>query len=44
VSQIIGELQLIYSKAEPPKVEQDILDYLDLLLKERALDFESDTA
>jgi pyrroloquinoline quinone biosynthesis protein D len=40
VSQIIGELQLIYSKAEPAKVEQDILGYLALLQKERALDFE----
>src|SRR5215467_1783216 len=39
VSQIIGELQLIYAKAEPHKVEQDILGYLDLLQKERALDF-----
>ncbi|PYU11971.1 MAG: pyrroloquinoline quinone biosynthesis peptide chaperone PqqD [Acidobacteria bacterium] len=41
VSQIIGELQLLYSKAEPHKVEQDILGYLALLQKERALDFES---
>ena len=41
VAQIIGELQLIYSKAEPRKVEQDILGYLALLQKERALDFES---
>ncbi len=40
VAQIIGELQLIYSKAEPHKVEQDILGYLALLERERALDFE----
>lgn len=44
VSQIVGELQLIYSKAEPRKVEQDILSYLALLEKERALDFESGSA
>ncbi len=40
VVQIITELQQIYSKAEPRKVEQDILGYLALLQKERALDFE----
>jgi len=40
VQQIVGELQLIYSKAEPAKVAQDILGYLALLQKERALDFE----
>jgi pyrroloquinoline quinone biosynthesis protein D len=40
VRQIVGELQLIYSKAEPAKVEQDILGYLALLERERALDFE----
>ena len=40
VAQIVGELQLLYSKAEPRKVEQDILGYLALLQKERALDFE----
>jgi hypothetical protein len=33
-------LQQLYSKAEPAKVEQDILGYLALLQKERALDFE----
>ena len=41
VQQIISELQTLYSKAEPAKVEQDILGYLSLLQKERALDFES---
>ena len=39
VQQIIVDLQKIYSKAEPQKVEQDILGYLTLLQKERALDF-----
>jgi len=40
VAQIIAELQKIYSKAQPQKVEEDILGYLALLQKERALDFE----
>ena len=40
VEQIIVDLQKIYSKAEPHKVEQDILGYLKLLQKERALDFQ----
>jgi uncharacterized protein Smg (DUF494 family) len=40
VQQIIADLQKIYSKAEPHKVEQDIIGYLALLQKERALDFE----
>ena len=40
VQQIIAELQKLYSKAAPGKVEQDILGYLDLLREERALDFE----
>ena len=39
VQQIIGELQQIYSKAEPKKVETDILDYLARLHDQRALDF-----
>jgi len=34
------DLQKIYSKAEPHKVEQDILGYLTLLQKERALNFQ----
>jgi coenzyme PQQ biosynthesis protein PqqD len=41
VQQIIADLQKIYSKAEPQKVEEDILGYLQLLQKERALDFET---
>ena len=40
VQQIVSELQQIYSKAQPQKVEEDILGYLALLQKERALDFE----
>jgi pyrroloquinoline quinone biosynthesis protein D len=39
VSEIVGELQKIYSKADPHKVEQDILGYLQLLHEQRALDF-----
>jgi len=41
VEQIVADLQKIYSKAEPKKVETDILGYLALLQNERALDFES---
>jgi pyrroloquinoline quinone biosynthesis protein D len=40
VQQIVTELQQIYSKAEPKKVETDILGYLTLLADQRALDFE----
>ncbi len=40
VQQIITELQAIYSKAAPSKVEQDILGYLGLLHDQRALDFD----
>ncbi len=39
VQQIISELQQIYSKAEPQKVESDILDYLARLNDQRAIDF-----
>jgi len=39
VEQIVADLQKIYSKAEPHKVESDILGYLELLQNERALDF-----
>jgi len=39
VRQIITELQAIYSKAEPQKVESDILGYLSLLNDQGALDF-----
>ena len=40
VREIIAELQKLYAKADPRKVEQDILGYLELLQKESALDFE----
>ena len=39
VRQIITELQKIYDRAEPQKVESDILGYLSLLNDQRALDF-----
>jgi pyrroloquinoline quinone biosynthesis protein D len=39
VQQIVSELQLIYSKAEPKKVESDILHYLARLNDQRAIDF-----
>jgi pyrroloquinoline quinone biosynthesis protein D len=44
VREIISELQKLYSKAEPQKVESDILDYLARLHDQRALDFTSDPA
>ena len=44
VQEIISELQKLYSKAEPKKVETDILGYLALLHDQRALDFASDEA
>jgi pyrroloquinoline quinone biosynthesis protein D len=40
VQQIVTELQQIYTKAEPKKVEADILGYLTLLNDQRALDFQ----
>jgi pyrroloquinoline quinone biosynthesis protein D len=39
VQQIVAELQKLYSKAEPKKVEADILGYLALLHDQRALNF-----
>jgi pyrroloquinoline quinone biosynthesis protein D len=39
VHQIITELQALYAKADPAKVESDILGYLQLLHDQRALDF-----
>ncbi len=44
VQEIISELQKLYSKAEPQKVETDILGYLALLHDQRALDFIFDQA
>jgi pyrroloquinoline quinone biosynthesis protein D len=40
VREIILDLQQIYTKTDPLKVEQDILEYLTLLQEQRALDFE----
>jgi pyrroloquinoline quinone biosynthesis protein D len=37
--QIVAEIQQLYSKADPNKVESDILGYLQLLNDQRALDF-----
>jgi pyrroloquinoline quinone biosynthesis protein D len=42
VREIIAELQKIYDKAEPQKVESDILGYLTLLNDQRAVDFVHD--
>ena len=39
VGEIVADLQKIYSKAPPQKVEQDIVGYLALLHDQRALDF-----
>jgi coenzyme PQQ biosynthesis protein PqqD len=39
ITQIVDELQKKYSKAQPKKVEDDILGYLRLLREQRALDF-----
>jgi len=39
IQQIVSGLQKIYSKAEPERVEKDILGYLTLLHDQRALDF-----
>jgi pyrroloquinoline quinone biosynthesis protein D len=39
IATLIADLQKLYSKAEPQKVEADILGYLTLLQNERALDF-----
>src|SRR5579885_2362511 len=38
VAQIVSVLQQLYSKAQPEKVAHDILGYLQLLQKDRALD------
>src|SRR5271154_4426011 len=44
VAQIIAELQKIYSKAEPERVEKDILGYLALLHEQGALEFTAEDA
>ena len=40
VRDIIAELQKKYAKAQPEKIESDILEYLGRLCDQRALDFE----
>ena len=37
--QIVSELQFLYSKAEPQRVEQDVLSYLSLLATQNFVDF-----
>ncbi len=44
VQQIISDLQKIYSKAEPERVEKDILGYLALLHEQGALEFTAEDA
>jgi pyrroloquinoline quinone biosynthesis protein D len=44
VQEIVSELQLVYSKADPQLVEKDVLGYLALLHSEQALEFTSDEA
>ena len=39
VQQIVSALQKLYSKAEPEKVEKDILEYLARLGNEHAIEF-----
>ena len=38
VQQIVAALQKLYSKADPQKVEQDILEYLERLAHENAIE------
>lgn len=44
VQHIVAQLQKLYSKAEPKKVEEDILAYLARLHEQRAIDFETEVA
>jgi pyrroloquinoline quinone biosynthesis protein D len=39
VQEIVSELQLVYSKADPQIVEKDVLGYLAQLHEEHALEF-----
>jgi pyrroloquinoline quinone biosynthesis protein D len=39
VQQIAEKLHALYSKAEPQRITDDLLGYLELLHKERAIDF-----
>lgn len=43
VAEIVTGLQSLYVKAKPEKVEQDVLDYLELLEGKGALEYESDS-
>jgi coenzyme PQQ biosynthesis protein PqqD len=40
VAEIVADLQKLYAKAVPAKVEQDVIEYLGRLNDDRALDFE----
>jgi pyrroloquinoline quinone biosynthesis protein D len=40
VAEIVADLQELYSKAVPEKVQQDVIEYLGRLNDQRALDFE----
>jgi pyrroloquinoline quinone biosynthesis protein D len=39
VQQIAEKLHALYSKAEPQRITNDLLGYLELLHKDRAIDF-----
>jgi len=39
VAQIAEKLQTLYAKAEPQRVEQDLLSYLDLLHEQKAIEY-----
>ena len=39
VEQIAEKLHAVYSKAEPQRVTEDLLGYLELLKKQRAVEF-----
>lgn len=40
VAEIIADLQRLYSKAKPEKVEQDVLDYLEMLHEKSSIEYE----
>jgi len=39
VQQIVEELRALYTKAEPQRITEDLLDYLELLQKQGAVEF-----
>jgi Coenzyme PQQ synthesis protein D (PqqD) len=39
VEQIAAKLHVLYSKAEPQRVTQDLLNYLDLLHEQKAIEY-----